>query len=79
MNICKHCGKTFKSAKARNDHFNAKHRNPLAGIPRKERAQIVADIGADMSDGAFWALAESMGVEPEDFMPDAERQKASGE
>ena len=72
MSRCHFCGKQFKAESSRDQHSRDKHGvSPTASVPRmsKEGARAVMDEMGDLSDGAFFAMAADLGLEPEDFAP----------
>lgn len=67
---CNQCGKSFTTDKGRKAHINDVH-TKLSHRPEvgKEGARAVLDsIGEDLSDGAFFALADELGLEIEDLI-----------
>lgn len=66
---CDQCGKTFKTVKGRADHIRDVH-TKLAqqpGVGKEGARAVLDDIGDDLSDGAYFALAEDVGLEIEDL------------
>lgn len=59
---CPRCDKRFSSEGARNQHIMQKH--TLADIPDcgQEGARAVLDAFDDLPDGAYFAVAEELGV-----------------
>lgn len=37
------------------------------GLSAKDRIDLLDDIAGDLGDGAYFAMAEEMGIDPEDF------------
>ena len=65
--VCRECGRKFKSQQSKTQHHRDVHQK-LAHIPGvgKEGARAVLDdIGDDLPDGAYFALAEDLGLDIE--------------
>lgn len=62
---CHECGKCFSTERARNQHKRDTHRKHEF---TKEGAKAVMESMDDLPDGAFWAMAAEMGLEPEDYL-----------
>ena len=62
---CDLCSRTFGGQRARDQHREDAH----GGVPvmSKEGARAVMDEMDDLPDGAFFAMAQELGLEPEDF------------
>ena len=79
MSRCHICKKVFKTEAARDQHSRDKHGSGSYAGPQKryntnsidkEGAKAVMKEMGDLPDGAFFAMAEEMGLEPEDFVDD---------
>jgi hypothetical protein len=68
--LCSNCGRRFSTEQGLADHTRDKHENPYAGVPKAVRKELLDDIGDDLPDGAYFALAEEMGLEVEDLIDD---------
>ena len=60
---CITCGKRFETQDSLYQHSQDTH-------TREERsvgAEVLAEVGEDMPDGAFFQMAQDFGIEPKDF------------
>lgn len=77
---CQFCGAEFPTRSSRKTHNKKCDKNTerennqkrTATQRKKQRKRLMspsdfAEIYDDLSDGAFFAMAEEMGIEPEDF------------
>lgn len=67
---CPECGKRFKTKNARRQHVRDVHTR-LADVEDvgKEGAKAVLDeVGADLPDGAYFALADDLGLDVDDLI-----------
>ncbi len=65
---CDRCSRTFGGQRARDQHREDAH-GLASGVPvmSKEGARAVMDEMDDLPDGAFFAMAQELGLGPEDF------------
>lgn len=72
---CGNCGRTFSTKKGKGRHKRSGNCDPikerqreLSRLPTKVRIELLDDIAGDMPDGAYWAMADEMGLDPSDFV-----------
>lgn len=50
------------------DSRRRRHRNPLHGLDKATRRMVLDDLGGDLPDGAYFALAGQFGLDTDDFL-----------
>lgn len=75
---CINCGMKFESASAKRKHktrgrcnfanIGGKKQNPTQGMSKQDKIDLLDSIADDMPDGAYFAMAEEMGIQIEDFL-----------
>lgn len=70
---CHDCGRMFATENAVRDHARAKHGHEYGDVSKAARIEVLDCIADDMSDGAYFAMAEDMGIDIDDFMEDIDQ------
>ena len=68
MYQCDQCNREFATAQSRDQHKRDKHGRAKPQGMTKEGAKAVMSDMDDLPDGAWWAMANDLGLDADDFI-----------